>query len=558
MTTGNQPRFDLDVLRQSAGEKVFARGVAYHRDGQVEILLVEPDRVLAQVEGSENYRVEITGHGKNYGGECSCRAFADWGYCKHLVATAIAANDLSAGATDRAGALGRIRDHLTKKGVDALADLVLDLAMKDPALFRQLETAAALMHDDDKTLRARLRKAIDNATRTKGYVDYRKASNWAFEVATVLETVATLASGPRAALAAELAEYAFDRIMLASQSIDDSDGHCGELLTQAHDIHVASILEARPEPVQLARSLFAREMRDDYDFFDVASESYAEALGEAGLAEYRRLAVEAWEKLPLRRKGRGQEEGSDKRHRLAAILDAFAERDGDVETRIALRAADLSSQWRYLQLAEFCRSQGREDEALRRAEEGLWLFEDEPQDERLVLFVVDLLSKAGRNKEAVAHLRRLFEKAPSLDLYERLGKHGGEDACDRARTFLAQVLASGRRGNRHGCSDLLTRIHMQEKDLDAAWAVMQQHGASIDVEEELARASEVTHPARAIEAYTACVDEFVNSGTASAYENAAKLVRRIAKLRSSGEQLAYVEALKLRFGRKPNFVKLLG
>jgi len=35
-------------------------------------------------------------------------------------------------------------------------------------------------------------------------------------------------------------------------------------------------------------------------------------------------------------------------------------------------------------------------------------------------------------------------------------------------------------------------------------------------------------------------------------------VRRIAKLRSSGEQLAYVEALKLRFGRKPNFVKLLG
>jgi len=558
MTTGNQPRFDLDVLRQSVGEKVFARGVAYHRDGQVEILLVDPNRVLAQVAGSEDYRVEITGHGKTYGGGCSCRAFADWGYCKHLVATAIAANDLPPGATDRAGALGRIRDHLTKQGVDALADLVLDLATKDPALFCKLDAAAAVVHDDENTLRVRLRKAIDKATRTNGYVDYRKASNWASEVQNVLETIAPLASGPRAGLAAELAEHAFDRIMLASQAIDDSDGHCGELLTEAHDIHVAAILEARPEPVQLARRLLAREMRDDYGSFDIASESYAEALGEAGLAEYRRLALLAWEKLPPRGKGRAQEKGSHKRDHLARILDSFAECDGDVETRIALRAADLSSQWRYLQLAEFCRSQGRQDEALRRAEEGLWLFEDEPQDQRLVLFAVDLLSKAGREPEAIAHLRRLFEKAPSLDLYERLGKHGGEDACDRARTFLENALASEGRTNRHGVGDLLTRIHMQEKHLDAAWAVIQKHGASIDVEEDLARAGEATHPARAIEAYTACVDEFVNSGTASAYENAAKLVKRMAKLRRSADQLAYVDALKLRFVRRRNFVKLLG
>ena len=52
------------------------------------------------------------------------------------------------------------------------------------------------------------------------------------------------------------------------------------------------------------------------------------------------------------------------------ILDFFAERDGDVEARIALRMRDLSSPWDYLQLAEFCLSQGRQDEALRRAEEG--------------------------------------------------------------------------------------------------------------------------------------------------------------------------------------------
>jgi hypothetical protein len=43
----------------------------------------------------------------------------------------------------------------------------------------------------------------------------------------------------------------------------------------------------------------------------------------------------------------------------------------DEETRIALRAKDLSSQWKYFQLAEFCVSHGREKEALHHAEERL-------------------------------------------------------------------------------------------------------------------------------------------------------------------------------------------
>ena len=58
----------------------------------------------------------------------------------------------------------------------------------------------------------------------------------------------------------------------------------------------------------------------------------------------------------------------------------------------------------------------RDQEALRLAEEGLWLFEDGRPDERLVFFAVDLLSQAGRNTDAEAQLWRAFEKAPSLEL----------------------------------------------------------------------------------------------------------------------------------------------
>ena len=101
-------------------------------------------------------------------------------------------------------------------------------------------------------------------------------------------------------------------------------------------------------------------------------------------------------------------------HRLVSILDFFAERDGDVDARIALRAHDLSSPYGYLQLAEFCLSHGRKEDAVRFAEEGLWVFEDGRQDERLVVFAADLFAKVGRGADAEMQLWRAFEKAPTL------------------------------------------------------------------------------------------------------------------------------------------------
>src|SRR5260370_7026829 len=135
---GARARFDVTALRNLAGGKVVERGEDYHADGQVEILSLEPERVLAQVTGSDDYRTVLAGRGKKIGGECSCPAFTDRGFCKHMVATALAANqalDFAAAgngaAVDGAGPLGPIRAHLKTRGVDALADIILNLP--DPA-----------------------------------------------------------------------------------------------------------------------------------------------------------------------------------------------------------------------------------------------------------------------------------------------------------------------------------------------------------------------------------------------------------------------------------------
>src|SRR5215472_8808591 len=242
-------RFDIDALRGLAGAKVFARGEDYCRDGHVVILSIEPERVLAQVAGTEDYRTELTGRGKKIGGTCSCPAFEDWGFCKHTVAVALTANALGSDAeAESAGVLGRIRDHLKTKGIDALVDMVVEMAERDPALFRRLDMAAAAIRGDDKALEARLRKAVDGATRVAHYVDYREAGGWAAGVDAALDALADIASGERAGVALRLAQRAIERIEAAIGEIDDSDGECGALLERAAEIHLVAAQTARPDP----------------------------------------------------------------------------------------------------------------------------------------------------------------------------------------------------------------------------------------------------------------------------------------------------------------------
>lgn len=551
--SSNATRFDVAKLRERAGDKVFERGEDYFHDDQVQILAIEPNRVLAQVAGSEDYRTELTGRGKTIGGSCSCPAYVDWGFCKHMVAVGLAANDAADSGVEDGGALSRIRAHLKTRSVADLAELVANLAERDPKLLRKLELAAAATGADDTAVEATLRKAIDTATRTGGYVDYGSASGWAAGVDEALDAIEPLAS-TRAGIGLKLAERAIERIERAIKSMDDSDGYCGGLLSRARDIHLAAVSAARPEPVRLARDLFAREMKDDYDVFSGAAATYAEVLGDAGLAEYRRLAVAASEKLPARGRSRSSDDVATDSYRLIGILDFFAERDGDVDARIALRVRNLSSPWSYLKLAEFCLSQGRSEQALRHAEEGLWMFEDGRQDQRLVLFAAELLTKANRKTEAAAHLWRAFEKAPSVELYGRVRELAGEPARERALGLLETRSAKEAGEGWTGSSDLLIRLLIKENMFDEAWAALRKSGGSSSVRDDLARASEKTHPREALEVYGQGVERLATSGI---YSEAAKLITRMAKLQGAPEHSAYLAILKERHRRKRNFMKLL-
>jgi hypothetical protein len=166
--------------------------------------------------------------------------------------------------------------------------------------------------------------------------------------------------------------------------------------------------------------------------------------------------------------------------------------------------------------------------------------------------------EAGRTADAEAHIRRAFEAGPNLDLYLHLCQIGGEAARERAVSFL-EAWAAKSHGARWGAqADVLIRVHMHEQRFDKAWAAVRRFSASGSVVEALAHASEATHPKEAVEIYSARVARLVESGGNPAYEEAVALIRRIGTLRGADEQSAYVLALAAQFGRKRNFMRLLG
>jgi hypothetical protein len=577
-----KPRFAPEALRELAGDKVFPRGEAYHRAGQVELLSDNGQRVLARVLGTEVYRCELTGSDRQIAGHCTCPAFTDHGFCKHLVATGLAANAAAGAGKTAPDRIGTIRAYLRGLGAEKLAGMLLDLAERDPSLLERLDIAATAASGDAVQVGQRLRAALRRALGTgRRFIEYREAGGWARDVLDLLDQLEALVGAGQAPIVLDLLDDLFARIGRALENVDDSDGGGSEILGRAAGIHLAACRATRPEPRALARDLFTREMTDEWATFDGASDTYAELLGPEGLALYRQLAQEAWDKRPPgpRRVGRVvvMEQADVRRHTVFHILDRFAERDGDVALRITLRAAALNHPHDHLRLAQFCLAEGREAEALRRAEDGAWLFDD-ASGEALQRFLADRFLAAGRPADALATLWRTFDRRPSAELYRAMAAAQGDwpDAptrvalADRAIALVEARLSAAKGAtatwdrttwDRTGLATLLADILLAEGRLAAAWAVARAWGLPDPALRRLAEASEAAMPEDALATFASLVERQVALTNRQGYTEACQLIARMGILRArrgeEAEHRAFVTDLLRRHAAKRSFAGLL-
>lgn len=576
-----QEQFARAEVADLSGPAVYGRGVGYLRQGRVALRTVGDQRVLATVRGSTPYEVELWVDGDQPEWSCTCPFAEDGSFCKHAVAVALLLHeDASHGAAtlsldapdapepDQPDGLEPDADMLLAEFVDGLdrdqlTALVMEAADQDWRLRERLLAQATAARGDGPEL-TRWRRRIDAVfSPYDDFVGYHEAADWAAEVGEVIDALAELCDSGHPAAVVGLAERAHRNADAAIGYVDGSDGWLTDISARLAALHLQACRQAMPDPVQLAARLADLELTSELDGFHRAAATYAEVLGPAGLAAYRRVVEPRWEAVQDR-----SESWSTERFTVREAMVGLAQAERDPDTLIEVYRHDLRIPDTYLEIARVLVEAGRHDEAERWAREGLTAFPDRPwQTPPLREFLAALLRQRGDGAAAVALFWEAFVGVPSLEAYRRLVAEAGEEV-DLLGTRAVDVLsdrlgdhdrAAQRGGDRAG--QVLVEILAYEGKTERAWQVATDHGCDHRMWLALARAREDTHPLDAIGVYEPEVLSLIERKQNATYRQAVQLLGRIRRLAAQAGQPDRFDDLLRRVrtehGRKRNLVALL-
>lgn len=567
-------------LRQMESSRSFSRGQDYFKDGRVHNLFNDAELLEATVIGSRKYRVRLWVEGGRVVYSCTCPVGEEGGFCKHCVAVALAGCEPSSkkasngkNRKNRALTLQDVRAMLLRRSHEDLVDTVLSWAKADHKLRDRLLLDAAKDLHGVVNLDP-FRRAIDKAFDAGDFINYYEMASYARDVNEVIDRIEEILRDGHATSALELAEHALRSAEQAMGSMDDSDGHMRDILERLQEIHLEACAAVKPDAVELARKLFAWEMRSEWDVFLGVVGRYAAVLGDAGLEAYRKLAEAEWSKVPERRPGSRESDGYGRHFRITWIMENLARLSGDVEALVEVRARDLSLAYHFFKIAETYQEAKKYDKALEWAERGLKAF-PERTDPRLREFVAEEYHRRRRHEDAMQLIWANFLDHTELDEYKELEKHAKKARAwdlwrERALAEIRrQIAASGKQAKREGQfaysydtgRSLLVRIFLYEKDGESAWREAMEGGCSTPLWLELAKLREKDHPEDAIPIYLGQVEPTLAFKNNSAYAEAVALLRRAGALMEPlGQQEDFVNQLTLiraKHRPKRNFIKLL-
>ncbi|HJW74082.1 MAG TPA: hypothetical protein VJ787_00220 [Thermoleophilia bacterium] len=590
MTTSFAEAFAPDALRAFAGERSFERGVAYTT--RVKRLSEGEREAAATVRGTRTYRVRLWLEDDTPMFSCTCPVAADGRFCKHCVAVGLAASESGAVNTDarRRTATDDVRLYLDGLDKTRLVDLIVAQADDDELLRARLEVEAARARGQSSDLvdLDHYRHVIRHVMNPRGFVDYRSMYDYTRGIGDVIDSLEDLLATGFAAQVVDLCEHALVCLEDALDSVDDSDGQMTDIRDRLYDLHHAACVASRPDPVALAERLCDWEQQSDWETFFGAAATYADVLGQTGLAAYRRRAEELWARTPSLAPG-DQGDHPLGRFAIAHVMETLAELSGDIDELVAVKARDLSSPYSFVEIAEVYRSAGRFDEALAWAERGAAAY-PECADVRLLEILADEYERCGRGEVAVSLMWSLLESRPVLDSFQRLKAHvikGGDWEAWRTKALdcLRNAATASRAAPR--LDDMPTRVHtpgltssrillgigwsagrsevvralLWEEDADAAWEEAVAGGCSVPLWMELAAARAVDHPHDALPVYVQQVERLIDQKNRRGYEEAVDLMRTIGhlmdRLGKGDEFPEYLAAVRAKHKQKRSLVRLL-
>lgn len=543
------------------------------------------------VLGTVPYLVRLWVDGGRPGWSCTCPASADGSFCKHCVAVALSLHPAEQEPEKRfrpeptrtvtssgsgSSESEQLSDYLHGLSFDRLVAIVVKQASSDVGLRQRLlaEAAAGPGGVPDS---AAWRRSLDSAfAPPRGPLVYNdEADDWTAGVHQVMDGLESLLERGHCRAVMELTDYGCRLASAACSYVHYSGGWVDDISERLIELHYRACITGQPDPVELARRLVELEFGSapEWEFLDGAVMTYAEVLGEAGLAEYRRLID----------RQRESEQRTSRRDRRNALLNnwshqalrCWARATDDPDTLIEAHKADGIGPSACWEISRVLDDAGREDEALEWARRGLrghpppWSFGNDLRD-----YLAAALRKRGEDREALSLYWDAFAAHPSLTTYRRLleessrGPQADVDWFRRGVEELRGRLSSpGPESDaRHPSvvskdADTLVKILFLEGWREEAWEAAADFGCGPEMRMSMMRAREDTHPLESMAAYQAEVSSLIDQKRNSAYQSAVDLMGRVHLLSEAAgvpERFKYLmEWVRTEHWRKRNLKKLL-
>lgn len=550
-------RLDRREVERLGGRDTLWRGEDYRARGHVASIAEVDGAIVAKVKGNAVYEVRLSHDGKTFAFACTCPFAAEGDMCKHVVAVALTIIGGNAKTAEAPPSRDDVQTYLEGLPKAELVRMIVERTHQDGVLRDHLAIKAVTAAPDLNP--AAIKRTIERAIDVGGFVDWRAVSSYADGVEVVVDSLAKLVDEGHGEPVIDLVEHALARLDEAMGHVDD-DGQLGPPLERLQQIHLDLCLACRPDPVVLARRLFAWEMTSGFGLFYAADEKYAVVFGDTGIAEYRRLACAAWDKLPGLGPSWRDDPGAE-RFKIAGIMERLARQTGDVEALVAVLVRDLSEPFRYLRIAEAYAKAGDDAKACKWAEKGLATF-PKNRDRRLVDFLVELHTRMGQHEDA---LRLAWERYVAGGSYETLRKRAVEagvearvrdEALAHVRALVCPTSAAANIPR-----ERLVEIHLAHGEHDDARAEAKQGGCRWETMSALATAVQPERPEEAADIYVGGVEPALAAGGNHAYGRATHLMETAAKLYlRAGRRDRFAEAMaavRARHARKRNLLAML-
>ncbi len=543
-------------LLEAAGDVVYGRGEDYVRF--VRGLRTTEHKAYASIQAKKVYTVELDWSGRLPDGSCTCPHNADGNFCKHLVATGLAAIDsgrVAVDATVSTTADATLQEAVQAMGVDELRDLVLTLAQRDDGVRRLLEVRASTKAENGTQAQAELKSYVRNTLAFRGFVDYRRSFEVAGLASEVLDELENHLNSGGAETARPALLHALTRLRKITEHADDSSGSIGDECQRAATLYARACRLGEPDPVKLATWL-VKFRADSPGWPHLELADFVDSFDERALATYRRAVTALDRKLADRdRFGRFE---------IDTMLLELADHDGDVDRAVGLLSQGEHTQ--YGSIVDRLRAAGRTEEAVAWIDRAVaagrvtshgggnsyWLSPDG---------VAATYQGLGRIEDAVAVLRADFVRQPSVPTYRvLLDFAAGVDRADAERVWAMDHARQLGASDPYAHGAVLVQLLLSEGDLDAAWEAADRYGPGW-AWRELADQGAKARPADAADLYRPQLESDLRYPDTKLYPRIAATLATMAKLYERGGRpddfASFIAQIRQDYGRRPSLMKAL-